>query len=69
LITNTVSDGPSLTEGDYNMTYTFEWRYEKVDEGSEEHKKLMDEHRKGAQMAVHSSIEALRRMAKAGELD
>lgn len=51
------------------MTYTFEWRYEEIVEGSEEHKKMLEEHRKGAQMAVHSSIEALRRMAKAGDLD
>ncbi|KAM0719755.1 hypothetical protein Q7P37_003888 [Cladosporium fusiforme] len=69
LITNTVSDGPGLTEKDYNMTYTFEWIYENVAEGSEEHKKLELQHREGAQTAVHKSIEALRRMAAAGELD
>lgn len=54
---------------DLNMTYTFEWRYEIVTEGSDEHKKLYEEHRQGAKMAVHSSIEALRRMATAGELN
>ncbi|KAK3706095.1 hypothetical protein LTR37_012922 [Vermiconidia calcicola] len=69
VITNTVSDGPGLTENDYSMTYTFEWRYPDTTEGSEEHKKLMKSHIEGAQMAVHSSIEALRRMAAAGELD
>ena len=64
-----MSDGHGLTEHDYNMTYTFEWVYEDVQVGSQKHKELELEHRKGAQMAVHKSIEALRRMAKAGELD
>ncbi|RMY89412.1 hypothetical protein D0862_10215 [Hortaea werneckii] len=69
LITNTVSDGPGLTEHDYHMTYTFEWRYPDVQEGSDEHKKLQKQHVDMAKMAVHSSIEALRWMASAGELD
>lgn len=51
------------------MTYTFEWVYDDAAEGSEEHKKLEMQHREGAKMAVHKSIEALRRMASAGELD
>lgn len=51
------------------MTYTFNWIYEDVTEGSEEHKKLELQHRNGAKMAVHKSIEALRRMAAAGELN
>jgi hypothetical protein len=69
VITNTVSDGPGMTESDYNMTYTFDWAYDDVVAGSDEHKKLEAQHRSGAQMAVHKSIEALRRMAAAGELD
>lgn len=51
------------------MTYSFEWRRPELEEGSEEHKKLVEEYRKGAKNAVHSSIEAMRRMAAAGELD
>lgn len=51
------------------MTYTFEWVYEDVEAGSQKHKDLELEHRKGAQMAVHKSIEALRRMGAAGELE
>jgi hypothetical protein len=51
------------------MTYTFEWRYEDVAEGSEEHKKLWKQSVEGAKMAVHNSIEAMRKMATAGELD
>lgn len=58
-----------MTEGDYHMTYAFEWRRPEVTEGSEEHKKLEKEYREGAKMAVHSSIEAMRKMAAAGELD
>ena len=51
------------------MTYAFEWRRPDVSEGSEEHKKLEQEYREGAKKAVHSSIEAMRKMAAAGELD
>ncbi|KAK5132606.1 hypothetical protein LTR08_008805 [Meristemomyces frigidus] len=69
LITNTISDGPGLTEHDYNMTYTFEWRYPDVEEGSEEHQRLWKQSIEGAKGAVHKSIEALRRMGQAGELD
>jgi len=69
VITNTISDGPSLTEDDYNMTYTFEWRHEDIEEGSEEHKKLQKTHTEGAKMAVSKSLEAMRKMAAAGELD
>lgn len=38
-------------------------------EGSEEHKKKLEEHRGQAKQAVHSSIEALRRLGAAGDLD
>lgn len=58
-----------MTENDLNMTYTFDWAYDNVAEGSEEHKALEAQHRNGAKMAVHKSIEALRRMAAAGELN
>lgn len=51
------------------MTYIFEWVEKNVEEGSEEHKKLWQQRREGAKMAVHSSIEAMREMAAAGELD
>jgi hypothetical protein len=51
-----------MTESDYNMTYTFDWAYDDVVAGSDEHKKLEAQHRSAVQMAVHKSIEALRRM-------
>jgi len=69
VITNTVSDGDGLTEHDYHMTYTFEWRHPEVEEGSEEVSKLRKQYTEGAKTAVHSSIVAMRRMAQAGELD
>ena len=69
LIINTVSDGPSMTESDCNMTYTFEWRYPDIAEGSQAHKDNEQKAREGAKMAVHMSIEAMRKMAAAGELD
>jgi hypothetical protein len=54
---------------DLIMTYTFEWSYPDETDGSEKHKELIETHRKGAKQAVHSSIEALRRMGAACELD
>jgi hypothetical protein len=69
IITNTVSDGPGFSEEELNMTYTFEWRYPDVKEGSEEVEKLKKEQTQMAKMAVHSSIVAMREMAKRGELD
>ncbi|KAH9839675.1 hypothetical protein Tdes44962_MAKER08018 [Teratosphaeria destructans] len=69
VITNTVSDGPGLTENDYHMTYTFEWRDESIAEGSIEHKKFFEDKVQMAKMAVHSSIEALRKLAQAGDLE
>lgn len=56
-----------MTDQELNMTYTFEWRYPDVE--SSKFEELFEEHRNGAKTAVSSSIEAMRRMAKAGELD
>jgi hypothetical protein len=69
VITNTISAGSALDEVDLNMTYTFEWRLPDVEEGSEEHKKMFKVYTDQGKMAVHSSIEAMRKMAAAGELD
>ena len=57
-----------MTENDLNMTYIFEFLHDDVEVGSEEYRNLVEEHRKGAKMAVDKSIEAMRRMAAAGEL-
>lgn len=58
-----------MTENDLHMTYTFEWKFPDVKEGSEEHKKKERFMSDQSKMAVHNSIEAMRKMAAAGELD
>lgn len=57
-----------MTDHDLNMTYIFEWLHDDVELGSAQHTKLVEEHRKGAKVAVDMSIQAMRRMAAAGEL-
>jgi hypothetical protein len=68
VITNCISDGPGMTDHDLNMTYIFEWLHDDVEAGSQKHKDLMEEHRKAGKMAVDKSIQAMRKMAAAGEL-
>jgi len=68
VITNCISDGPSMEETDLNMTYIFEWRHEDLQAGSKEFEDMVEEHRRGAKTAVDKSIKAIRRMANAGEL-
>lgn len=57
-----------MADHDLNMTYIFEWLHDDVELGSTQHTKLVEEHRKGAKTAVDMSIQAMRRMAAAGEL-
>jgi hypothetical protein len=57
-----------MTDNDLNLGYIFEWLHDDVEAGSEQHKELVEEHRKGAKMAVDKSIQAMRKMAIAGEL-
>ncbi|XXH02533.1 hypothetical protein Hte_008909 [Hypoxylon texense] len=64
-ISNIVSDGP---DGALLMTYAFEWRYPDVREGSEEAKALEEKSWKTAKMAVHGSIDTIRRLVKDGEI-
>lgn len=69
IITNTVSFGAGQDGTELFMTYTFEWRHADLEEGSEQHKALLTQHRQGAQMAVSKSLEAMRQMALDGDLD
>ncbi|KAI1807075.1 DUF1857-domain-containing protein [Daldinia bambusicola] len=64
-ISNIVSEGP---DGELFMTYAFEWRYPGVEKGSEEAKKLEERSWKTAKLAVHGSIDTIRRLVKGGEL-
>jgi hypothetical protein len=57
-----------MTDNDLNLSYIFEWLHDDVEAGSEQHKKLVEEHRRGAKLAVDKSIQAMRKMAIAGEL-
>lgn len=64
-ISNIVSTGP---DGELLMTYAFEWRYPDVSEGSEEAKTLEEKSWKTAKMAVHGTIDTVRRLVKDGEI-
>ncbi|RYP16599.1 hypothetical protein DL765_005060 [Monosporascus sp. GIB2] len=64
-ITNLVSKGP---EGELLMTYSFEWRHPDVEEGSAKAAELEETHMKGAKIAVQGSIDTIRRLVKAGEI-
>jgi hypothetical protein len=57
-----------MTENDLSMTYVFEWLHDDLEVGSEKWKELVEEHREGGKLAVDKSIEAMRKMAIAGEL-
>jgi hypothetical protein len=57
-----------MTDNDLNMAYIFEWLHDDIEAGSERYKELVEEHRKGAKLAVDKSIQAMRKMAIAGEL-
>ncbi|KAI1647614.1 DUF1857-domain-containing protein [Daldinia loculata] len=64
-ISNIVSEGP---DGELLMTYAFEWRYPGVKQGSEEAKKLEERSWKTAKMAVHGTIDTVRRLVNNGEI-
>ncbi|KAI0384043.1 hypothetical protein F5Y04DRAFT_293445 [Hypomontagnella monticulosa] len=64
-VSNVVSAGP---DGELLMTYVFEWRYPGVKEGSEEAKALEEKSWKTAKMAVHGSIDTIRRLVKDSEI-
>ncbi|KAI1459445.1 DUF1857-domain-containing protein [Annulohypoxylon moriforme] len=64
-VSNIVSEGP---EGQLMMTYVFEWRYPNVKEGSDEAIELEERSWKTARMAVHGTIDTIRRLVKDGEI-
>ena len=65
-INNTVSQGKDET--DLYLTFYFEWPYPKVQEGSEEAKKLSDQLWKQATSTVQHTIDVAREMKTKGEL-
>ncbi|KKY14496.1 hypothetical protein UCDDS831_g08156 [Diplodia seriata] len=66
----TVSNIISFDKDDaLNMTYSFAWRYPEVDASDAAAvAELRKKHRAGAQMAVESSIQAIREMVKDGRI-
>ncbi|KAF3057022.1 hypothetical protein GL218_06095 [Daldinia childiae] len=64
-ISNIVSEGP---DGELLMTYAFEWRYPGAKQGSDEAKKLEERSWKTAKMAVHGTIDTIRRLVNDGEI-
>ncbi|KAI1378561.1 DUF1857-domain-containing protein [Hypoxylon crocopeplum] len=64
-ISNIVSRGP---DGALLMTYAFEWRYPGVEEGSAEAQALEERSWKTAKMAVHGSIDTIRRLVRDSEI-
>ena len=65
-ISNLISQGKDET--DLYLTYYFEWPYPKVEEGSEEAKKLSEQLWDVARKTVQHSIDVAREMKSKGEL-
>jgi len=64
-ISNIVSKGP---EGEFMMTYSFEWRHENIKEGSSEERETRVKYEKMAKMAVEGSIDTIRRLVQKGTI-
>lgn len=56
-------------DGGLNMTYSFSWKHDGVEQGSEEEKGLREKHAGGARIAVEKSIEAMRTMVQDGTIE
>ncbi|OCL07235.1 DUF1857-domain-containing protein [Glonium stellatum] len=68
VIRNLISAGPDGTDESLHMTYMFEWRYPKIEEGSVEAQETHEKLKKMAKMAVDSSITTVREMVKDGRI-
>ncbi|KAI2603950.1 DUF1857-domain-containing protein [Hypoxylon fragiforme] len=66
---STISNIASMgADGELLLTYAFEWRHPGVEEGSEEARALEERSWKTAKMAVHGSIDTIRRLVKDGKI-
>ena len=65
-ISNSISQGKDET--DLYLTYYFEWPYPKVEEGTEEAKKLSDQLWEMARKTVQHTVDVSREMKSKGEL-
>ncbi|CAG1978160.1 unnamed protein product [Fusarium graminearum] len=55
-------------DGNLLMTYAFEWRHPELDAEGEKAKEQREKYSKMAQVAVHGSIDTIRKLVKDGEL-
>lgn len=65
-INNTISQGKDET--DLYLTFYFEWQHPKMQEGSEEAKKTLDQLWEQARKTVQHTIDVAREMKNKGEL-
>lgn len=69
LITNIISAGPSGKPEDVYMTFAFDWLHPELeDEDGEEARKLKERHQRVAKMAVHTTIDTIRRLVQEGQI-
>jgi len=64
--TNIVSNGPDNTDQDLQLTYTFEWNYPDVEEGTAAHDKAIETTNMMALVGVKQSIITARKMVQEG---
>jgi hypothetical protein len=64
-VLNIVSTGP---EGEFYLTFTFEWEHDEIEEGSKEAVKKQKQYQDTAPKGVVGMINATRRMVKEGRL-
>ncbi|OAA75274.1 hypothetical protein LEL_07262 [Akanthomyces lecanii RCEF 1005] len=67
-IENILSSGPSGDETDLYLTYSFKWKFPKIERGSTEERDMLAEQQKNARDAVQSSIKVIREMISDGRL-
>jgi len=68
IIRNLISEGPSRTVEDLQMTYMFEWRFPDIEEGSTEADEQFKKVKGMAKMAVDGSINTIREMVNDGRI-
>ncbi|KAJ4365306.1 hypothetical protein N0V83_008926 [Neocucurbitaria cava] len=67
-VRNIISDGSSGDLDDLHMTYAFEFRFPKIEEGSKEADEQLKKLKETSKKAVESSIDAIRQMVIDGRI-
>lgn len=68
LAQNVISDGPSMTDEDLNLTYIYDWTYSEVEAGSADEQKKVEEQKNVAKTAIEMTLKSVRGMVEKGEL-